>query len=173
MERESTGTKIMAANCEGSQRPPRTVELRKRKKSLIMQAQYSILIISFYTSNPLLETIPNLFHSTYILRVFILMPFGVRNGCFQRDLTILTIQESHSLAGLFNWDFSIHNLGHLISIQLSVHAVFLASVTYIDETASLLTLISDRANCRKLTGTTECNTIRHRHHNVTPSQEHK
>jgi hypothetical protein len=31
MERESTGTKYMAANCEGSQSPPRAVELRKKK----------------------------------------------------------------------------------------------------------------------------------------------
>jgi hypothetical protein len=32
MEREGTGTKCMAANCERSQRPPRAVELRKKKK---------------------------------------------------------------------------------------------------------------------------------------------
>jgi hypothetical protein len=31
MERESTGMKFMAANCEGSQSPPRAVELRKKK----------------------------------------------------------------------------------------------------------------------------------------------
>jgi hypothetical protein len=31
MERESTGTKYMAANCEGSQSPSRAVELRKNK----------------------------------------------------------------------------------------------------------------------------------------------
>jgi hypothetical protein len=31
MEREGTGTKYMAANCEGRQRPPRAVELRKKK----------------------------------------------------------------------------------------------------------------------------------------------
>jgi hypothetical protein len=30
MERESTGTKYMAANCEGSQSLPRAVELRKK-----------------------------------------------------------------------------------------------------------------------------------------------
>jgi hypothetical protein len=30
MERESTGTKYVAANCEGSQSPPRAVELRKK-----------------------------------------------------------------------------------------------------------------------------------------------
>jgi hypothetical protein len=34
-EGESTGTKYMAANCEGSQSPPRTVELRKKKKNLL------------------------------------------------------------------------------------------------------------------------------------------
>jgi hypothetical protein len=32
MERESTGTKYMAANCEGNQSPPTAVELRKKKK---------------------------------------------------------------------------------------------------------------------------------------------
>jgi hypothetical protein len=32
MERESTGTKYMATNYEGSQSPPRAVELRKKKK---------------------------------------------------------------------------------------------------------------------------------------------
>jgi hypothetical protein len=32
MEREDTGTKYMAANCERSQRPPRAVKLRKKKK---------------------------------------------------------------------------------------------------------------------------------------------
>jgi hypothetical protein len=32
MERESTGTKYMAANCEGSQSPPRAVELRNKKE---------------------------------------------------------------------------------------------------------------------------------------------
>jgi hypothetical protein len=31
--REGRGTKYMAANCEGSQRPPRAVELRKKKKN--------------------------------------------------------------------------------------------------------------------------------------------
>jgi hypothetical protein len=31
MERESTGTKYMEANCEGSQSPPRPAELRKKK----------------------------------------------------------------------------------------------------------------------------------------------
>jgi hypothetical protein len=31
MERESTGTKYMAANCGGSQSPPRAVELSKKK----------------------------------------------------------------------------------------------------------------------------------------------
>jgi hypothetical protein len=31
MERESTGTKYMAANYEGSQSPPRAVEMRKKK----------------------------------------------------------------------------------------------------------------------------------------------
>jgi hypothetical protein len=30
MERESTGTKYMAADCEGSQSPPRAAELRKK-----------------------------------------------------------------------------------------------------------------------------------------------
>jgi hypothetical protein len=30
MERESTGMKCTAANCEGSQSPPRAVELRKK-----------------------------------------------------------------------------------------------------------------------------------------------
>jgi hypothetical protein len=34
MEREGTGTKCMAANCEGSQSPPRAIELRKKKKIL-------------------------------------------------------------------------------------------------------------------------------------------
>jgi hypothetical protein len=29
--KEKTGTKYMAANCEGSQSPPRAVELRKNK----------------------------------------------------------------------------------------------------------------------------------------------
>jgi hypothetical protein len=33
MEGESTGTKYMAANCKGSQSPPRAVELRKKKKT--------------------------------------------------------------------------------------------------------------------------------------------
>jgi hypothetical protein len=32
MERESAGMKYMAGNCEGSQSPPRAVELRKKKK---------------------------------------------------------------------------------------------------------------------------------------------
>jgi hypothetical protein len=32
MERESTGTKYVAANCEGSQSPPRAVELKKKKR---------------------------------------------------------------------------------------------------------------------------------------------
>jgi hypothetical protein len=32
MEREGTGRKYMAANCEGSQSPPRAVELRKKKQ---------------------------------------------------------------------------------------------------------------------------------------------
>jgi hypothetical protein len=32
MEREGTGTKYMAVNCEGSESPPRAVELRMRKK---------------------------------------------------------------------------------------------------------------------------------------------
>jgi predicted RNA-binding Zn-ribbon protein involved in translation (DUF1610 family) len=32
MERESTGTKYMAANCGGSQSPSRAAELRKKKK---------------------------------------------------------------------------------------------------------------------------------------------
>jgi hypothetical protein len=31
MKIESTGTKYMAANCEGSQSPPRAVELRKKE----------------------------------------------------------------------------------------------------------------------------------------------
>jgi hypothetical protein len=31
MERESTGMKYVASNCEGSQSPPRAVELRKKK----------------------------------------------------------------------------------------------------------------------------------------------
>jgi hypothetical protein len=41
MERESTGTKGMAANCEGSQSPPRAVELRKKKKkkNILVSAQ--------------------------------------------------------------------------------------------------------------------------------------
>jgi hypothetical protein len=34
MERESTGTKYMVTNCEGSQSPPRAVELRKKKNVL-------------------------------------------------------------------------------------------------------------------------------------------
>jgi hypothetical protein len=36
MERESTGTKYMVANCEGSQNPPRAVELRKENKNLLI-----------------------------------------------------------------------------------------------------------------------------------------
>jgi hypothetical protein len=32
MERENTGTKYMAANCEGSQSPPRAIEQRKKTK---------------------------------------------------------------------------------------------------------------------------------------------
>jgi hypothetical protein len=31
MERESVGTKYIVANCEGSQSPPSTVELRKKE----------------------------------------------------------------------------------------------------------------------------------------------
>jgi hypothetical protein len=31
MKRESTGTKYMVANCEGSESPRRAVELRKKK----------------------------------------------------------------------------------------------------------------------------------------------
>jgi hypothetical protein len=42
MERESTGMKYMAANCEGSQSPPRTVELRKKKKSPILLLAYPL-----------------------------------------------------------------------------------------------------------------------------------
>jgi hypothetical protein len=33
MEREDTGTKYMAANCEESQRPPRAVKLRNYNKN--------------------------------------------------------------------------------------------------------------------------------------------
>jgi hypothetical protein len=39
MERESTGTKYMAANCEGSQSPPRAVQLKKKKKTFKFQNQ--------------------------------------------------------------------------------------------------------------------------------------
>jgi hypothetical protein len=35
MEREGTGTKYMAANCEGSQSPLRAIELRKKKEEVL------------------------------------------------------------------------------------------------------------------------------------------
>jgi hypothetical protein len=36
MERQSTGMKYMVVNCEGSQSPPRAVELRKKKKLVLI-----------------------------------------------------------------------------------------------------------------------------------------
>jgi hypothetical protein len=37
MERESTGTKCMAANCKGSQSPPRAIELREKKEENVVR----------------------------------------------------------------------------------------------------------------------------------------
>jgi hypothetical protein len=42
MERESTGMKYMADNCEGSQSPPRAVELGKKKE----EEMASIAVVS-------------------------------------------------------------------------------------------------------------------------------
>jgi hypothetical protein len=50
MEKEGTGTKYMAANCEGSQSPPRAVELRKKKKNKI-----SIPRLGFEPTTPVFE----------------------------------------------------------------------------------------------------------------------
>jgi hypothetical protein len=42
MESEDTGTKYIAANFEGSQSPSRAVELRKKKKNVIIQGNSSL-----------------------------------------------------------------------------------------------------------------------------------
>jgi hypothetical protein len=44
VEREGTGTKSMAANCEGSQSPPKAVELRRRREPshLKMDTLYTV-----------------------------------------------------------------------------------------------------------------------------------
>jgi hypothetical protein len=50
MEREGTGMKCMAATCEGSQSPPRAVDLRKkkeRKKEVSSQLSYMLITLNF------------------------------------------------------------------------------------------------------------------------------
>jgi hypothetical protein len=50
MERKSTGMKYMTANCDGSQSPPRAVELRKKKNKsmgLDLPAQCLTTILDF------------------------------------------------------------------------------------------------------------------------------
>jgi hypothetical protein len=52
MERESTGTKYMVANCEGSQSPPRAVELRKKKTIKMLWVTTSYNLYHIFVSYP-------------------------------------------------------------------------------------------------------------------------
>jgi hypothetical protein len=56
MERESTGMKYMAANCEGSQSPPRAVELgkkkKKKKKAIILLRSFTWTFAAIFRYKP-------------------------------------------------------------------------------------------------------------------------
>jgi hypothetical protein len=63
MERESTGTKYMAVNCEGSQSQPRVVELRNKKNQFFGSRTRRF---SSANTKPLIRNVPKAVASTSI-----------------------------------------------------------------------------------------------------------